>query len=216
MDPMEVMISESQERMLAIVTPENLDEVLALCERWEIRASVVGPGDDHRPLPGLRRFTPGGPPRPPGSTAAGDELWPTSPARASATGPSTTGRLARPANQDALVAADPRPALAERFPAGTDLGPELLGMLALPNIADSSWVWRQYDHQLFLNTVTGPGRDAAVLRLKEHGEGPGPHHRREGPVLPPRPPDRRAPWLCWRRPATWPAPGPGRWPWSTA
>ena len=42
MDPMEVMISESQERMLAIVTPENLDEVLALCERWEIRAAVVG------------------------------------------------------------------------------------------------------------------------------------------------------------------------------
>ena len=42
MDPVEVMISESQERMLAIVTPENLDEVLALCERWEIRANVVG------------------------------------------------------------------------------------------------------------------------------------------------------------------------------
>src|SRR5688500_9440701 len=42
MDPMEVMISESQERMLAIVTPDNLDEVLALCERWEIRASVIG------------------------------------------------------------------------------------------------------------------------------------------------------------------------------
>src|SRR2546428_1877851 len=42
MDPVEVMISESQERMLAIVTPEDLDEVLALCQRWEIRASVVG------------------------------------------------------------------------------------------------------------------------------------------------------------------------------
>ena len=39
-------------------------------------------------------------------------------------------------------------------------------MLATPTIADKSWVWRQYDHQLFLNTVAGPGGDAAVLRLK--------------------------------------------------
>ena len=63
-------------------------------------------------------------------------------------------------------------------------------MLWLPNIADSSWVWRQYDHQLFLNTVAGPGADAAVLRLKDGREGPegaGSLHRREGPVLPPRP-----------------------------
>ena len=42
MNPVEVMTSESQERMLAIVTPANLDAVLALCERWEIRASVIG------------------------------------------------------------------------------------------------------------------------------------------------------------------------------
>src|SRR5215213_2244854 len=42
MNPVEMLTSESQERMLAIVTPEHLDEVLALCERWEIRASVIG------------------------------------------------------------------------------------------------------------------------------------------------------------------------------
>jgi phosphoribosylformylglycinamidine synthase len=76
----------------------------------------------------------------------------------------------RPAGQDALVAADPLPALLERFPAGGDLGPELLGLLSMPNIGDSSWVWRQYDHQLFLNTVSGPGADAAVLRLRGTGK----------------------------------------------
>src|SRR4051794_1792298 len=48
MDPVEVMISESQERMLAIVTPENLDEVLALCRRWGVPASGVGQGADNR------------------------------------------------------------------------------------------------------------------------------------------------------------------------
>jgi phosphoribosylformylglycinamidine synthase len=65
-----------------------------------------------------------------------------------------------------LQAADPRPALRDKFPAGTDLSGELLALLATPTIADKTWVARQYDHQLFLNTVIGPGGDAAVLRVK--------------------------------------------------
>jgi phosphoribosylformylglycinamidine synthase II len=157
MDPVEVMISESQERMLAIVTPENLDEVLALCERWEIRASVVG------------RVTSTGRFRVYDGSFDGRVGEPLAdvPAESLGDGPVYDRPLSRPADQDALVAADPLPALAERFPAGTDLGPELLAVLSLPNIGDSSWVWRQYDHQLFLNTVRGPGSDAAVLRLRE-------------------------------------------------
>jgi phosphoribosylformylglycinamidine synthase len=61
---------------------------------------------------------------------------------------------------------DPAAVLGANFPAGTDLSNELLAMLARPSIADKSWVYRQYDHQLFLNTVVKPGGDAAVLRLK--------------------------------------------------
>ena len=156
MEPMEVMISESQERMLAIVTPENLDEVLALCQRWEIRAAVIGR------VTGTGRFRvydglfDGGSAR----------LLADVPAESLGNGPVYDRPLSRPADQDALVAADPLPSLVERFPAGTNLGPELLGLLSLPNIGDSSWVWRQYDHQLFVNTVHGPGSDAAVLRLR--------------------------------------------------
>jgi phosphoribosylformylglycinamidine synthase len=157
MDPVEVMISESQERMLAIVKPEVLDEVLALCERWEIRASVVG------------RVTTTGRFRVYDGLFDGVESEPLCdvPGESLGDGPVYDRPLARPAGQDALVAADPLPALVERFPAGTDLGPELVGLLSLPNIGDSSWVWRQYDHQLFLNTVAGPGCDAAVLRLRD-------------------------------------------------
>ena len=157
MDPVEVMISESQERMLAIVTPEDLDEVLALCQRWEIRASVVGrvTGTGRfRVYDGL--FDGGGSPEPLCDV----------PAESLGDGPVYDRPVARPAGQGALVAADPLPVLAERFPPGADLGPELVGLLSLPNIGDSSWVWRQYDHQLFLNTVNGPGCDAAVLRLR--------------------------------------------------
>src|SRR5260370_12279310 len=65
-----------------------------------------------------------------------------------------------------MEAADRARVLAARFPAGADLSGELLALLATPTIADKSWVWRQYDHQLFLNTVIGPGGDAAALRLK--------------------------------------------------
>jgi phosphoribosylformylglycinamidine synthase len=71
-----------------------------------------------------------------------------------------------PSERAALHADDPAPALAQQFPSGTDLSGELLALLASPNIADKSWVFRQYDHQLFLNTVVAPGGDAAVLRLK--------------------------------------------------
>ena len=171
MSPMEVMISESQERMLAIVTPEDLAEVLALCERWEIRASVVG----RVTTTGRFRVYDGAFDAwgvPPAAAPATDGL-PTFdvlcdvPGESLGDGPVYDRPATRPADQDSLVAADPLPALAERFAAGADLGPELLGLLSLPNIGDSSWVWRQYDHQLFLNTVAGPGCDAAVLRLRE-------------------------------------------------
>jgi phosphoribosylformylglycinamidine synthase len=169
--------------MLAIVTPGNLDEVLALCERWEIRASVVG------------RVTTTGRFRVYDGLFDGRQSEPREfealcdvPAGSLGDGPVYDRPVARPAGQDALVAADPLPALVDRFPAGTDLGSELLGLLGLPNIGDSSWAWRQYDHQLFLNTVAGPGSDAAVLRLREALPTPG-----DTPAPPPTPGDTPAP-----------------------
>jgi phosphoribosylformylglycinamidine synthase II len=152
MNAVEVMTSESQERMLAIVEPKNLDAVLALAKRWEIRATVVGgvtdtarfrvfDGEDSDPLADV----------PVGSL--GD-------------GPLYHRPIARPSDQDALQTADPRTQLRDKFPAGSDLSGELLALLATPTIADKTWVSRQYDHQLFLNTVIGPVGDAAVLRVK--------------------------------------------------
>jgi phosphoribosylformylglycinamidine synthase len=72
----------------------------------------------------------------------------------------------RPAAQDALQADDPAPRLRAKFPVGSNLSGELLALLATPTIADKTWISRQYDHQLFLSTVAGPGADAAVLRVK--------------------------------------------------
>ena len=177
MNPVEVLTSESQERMLAIVTPEHLDEVLALCERWEIRATVVGRVTDSarfRVYDGLFDAigVPGANPLPP----VGDERRAVSsdrepvadvPIGSLGDGPLYERQLAAPPELAIRQADDPAVELGARFPGGTDLSSELLALLAAPNIADKTWVSRQYDHQLFLNTVAGPGGDASVLRLKE-------------------------------------------------
>jgi phosphoribosylformylglycinamidine synthase subunit PurL len=150
MNPVEVMTSESQERMLAIVAPEQLDTVLEVASRWEIAASVVGTVTD------TGRFR----------VFDGDELVADVPVGSLGEGPVYQRPLAPPADLAARQGDDPRSVLNAKFPDGTDLGPELLALLATPTIADKTWVSRQYDHQLFLNTVAGPGADAAVLRVK--------------------------------------------------
>ena len=178
MNPVEALTSESQERMLAIVTPENLDEVLALCERWEIRATVVGRVTDSgrfrvydgyfdadrraRREPRARRWATI--PRPSRRTTSRSR---TCRSAASVTDRSITDRSRHPPTSPRARPRIRAPELLTRFPPGQDLSTELLDLLASPNIADKSWVWRQYDHQLFLNTVAGPGGDASVLRLKE-------------------------------------------------
>ena len=157
MNAVEVMTSESQERMLVIVQPDDLAEVLGLCERWEIDASVVGRVTDSRRF---RVFD--------GAFDTNGEAEPLAdvPVESLGDGPLYDRPRVRPTAQDAVQAADPASELAARFPPGADVSGELLALLATPTIADKSWVWRQYDHQLFLNTIAGPGADAAVLRVK--------------------------------------------------
>jgi phosphoribosylformylglycinamidine synthase len=179
MTPVEVLTSESQERMLAIVEPRNLDRVLELCARWEIRATVVGRVTDtmrFRVFDGLfdALGVPGENPPPPrgdDAPAASSDALPLAdiPCDSLGDGPSYDRPVAVPADHEARLAGDPAPLLLARFPDGADLGDELLALLESPTIAEKAWVWHQYDHQLFLNTVVGPGADATVLRLKETG-----------------------------------------------
>ncbi len=150
MVPAEIMTSESQERMLAIVAPDDLDAVLGLCRRWEVRATVIGTVTDT----GRLRILDG-----PGPDA---EVLADVPAHSLEQGaPKYHRPLREPADRAERRADDPS-RLAP--PPGGDCGPDLLSMLV-----DTSVVWSQYDHQLFLNTVEGPGGDATVLRLKAPG-----------------------------------------------
>ncbi|MGQ0615828.1 MAG: phosphoribosylformylglycinamidine synthase subunit PurL [Acidimicrobiia bacterium] len=165
MAPFEVMTSESQERMLAIVRPEHLDEVLAIAARWEVTAVVVGTVTGTGRLRVLDRdgagaSSPGGDgcgAQPHGSTVLADM-----PARSLE---EDAPRYDRPRTPPVDLAA--RWADQPEFYVGladTDRGRVSRDLLAM--LADTAWVSSQYDHQLFLNTVQGPGADAAVLRLK--------------------------------------------------
>jgi phosphoribosylformylglycinamidine synthase subunit PurL len=144
MEPFEVMTSESQERMLAIVAPEHLDAVLAICERWEVGAAVVGTVTADGRLRILDR---------PDGTVLADV--PASTLHDDA--PLLDRPRAEPADRATRLAEAADAALAPPADPGADL---------VELIHDTSWVTSQYDHQLFLNTVVGPGGDACVLRLK--------------------------------------------------
>jgi phosphoribosylformylglycinamidine synthase len=144
MEPFEVMTSESQERMLAIVRPEHLDAVLAICDRWEINAAVVGTVTAGGRLRILDR-------------PDGDVLADVPAASLHEDAPLLDRPRAEPGGRATRLADRADDALEP--PA--DYAAELLA-----SVYDTSWVWSQYDHQLFLNTVEGPGGDATVLRLK--------------------------------------------------
>ena len=151
MEPYEVMTSESQERMLAIVRPDDLARVEEVCRRWEVRSAVVGRvTEPPAGQPGRLRILDGFDGAVLGDVPAG---------ALSEDAPLYRRPLARPGDHDARGADDPG-----SLAAPVDCGSDLVALLS-----DASWVYRQYDHQLFLNTVEGPGGDAAVLRLAAPG-----------------------------------------------
>jgi len=140
MEAHEVMTSESQERMLAIVDPDNLERVFEICGQWEVQATVVGRVTDGGTLRILDGFE-------------GEVL---------AEVPASSLHNEAPCYDRARSAPESPPGpSAEDLEAPDDPGKDLLGLLT-----DPAWVYRQYDHQLFLNTVVGPGDDATVLRLR--------------------------------------------------
>ena len=155
MEPWEVMTSESQERMLAIVTPESLPKVEELCARWEVNATVIGkvtePEKDANGEPiGQLRIRNG----------FDGEILADVPAAALADeAPLYERPLAEPKNRTAMLADDPT-----NDSEGLDANDVILSL-----VTDPAMVYRQYDHQLFLNTVIGPGADAALLRLAGPG-----------------------------------------------
>jgi phosphoribosylformylglycinamidine synthase II len=145
MEPWEVVISESQERMLAVVEPEKVQEVLEVAARYELEAAVVGRVAEHGELRVLH----------------GGEVAGSVPAEYLADAPVYEREVVEPE-----YLAEARRLDLEEVPVPANLGAVLLQMLAHPNLRSRRSVWEQYDHEVQTDTVVGPGADAAVMRIK--------------------------------------------------
>ncbi|MBE0415817.1 MAG: phosphoribosylformylglycinamidine synthase subunit PurL, partial [Dehalococcoidia bacterium] len=152
MNPYEVMLSESQERMLVIVKRGFEDKVKAFFDKWELRSDIIGEITSD----GITRIK------------EGDEVVAEVPVALLTDPPLYRSRVKKPAWLSRLQSFD-----LEVVPdvAALDADAMLLKLLASPNIASKEWVYRQYDHQVQTNTVIPPGGDAAVLRIKDTEKG---------------------------------------------
>ena len=144
MVPYELLLSESQERMLIVIREGREDEVFRLFEKWDLTAARVGRVTDD----GVWRCT-----------WHGEEVCAIPVPALTDAAPAYDRPQARPAWQDEVQVL---PAVAEP----DDLAEVLLQLMASPDLCDSHWIWRQYDHQVGVDTEVRPGADAALLRVK--------------------------------------------------
>ncbi|MFI6814608.1 phosphoribosylformylglycinamidine synthase subunit PurL [Nonomuraea sp. NPDC050328] len=149
--PEEILMSESQERMMAVVSPDNIAAFLAICEKWDVPATVIGEVTDTGRLI---------------MTWRGETIVDIPPGTAADEGPVYQRPFHEPAGQQALNAAGP-----ESLERPADLRAALLELLASPNLASREWVTSQYDRYVRSNTVLAQPADAGMIRISERMEG---------------------------------------------
>ncbi|MFC0627136.1 phosphoribosylformylglycinamidine synthase subunit PurL [Kribbella deserti] len=148
--PEEILMSESQERMMAVVTPANVEKFLKICEKWDVQADVIGEVTDT----GLLQID-----------WHGERVVDVPPGTVAHEGPVYNRPFARPDWQDALQADG-----AEKLPRATtseELRDTLLQLIASPNLCDKSWVTDQYDRYVLGNSVLAQPEDSGMIRVDE-------------------------------------------------
>jgi phosphoribosylformylglycinamidine synthase subunit PurL len=150
LSPPEILMSESQERMMAVTAPENLEQFLGICARWDVPAAVIGEVTDTGRLE---------------VSWHGDVVVDIAPATA-AEGPLYDRPVLRPRGQDVLRADDPA-GLTSQPATGESMRADLLALLGSAAGSDKSWVTEQYDKDVRGNTVLATPHDAGVLRIDE-------------------------------------------------
>ncbi|MDE0545066.1 phosphoribosylformylglycinamidine synthase subunit PurL [Microbacterium sp. C7(2022)] len=148
--PEEILMSESQERMMAIVAPEKLDAFLAVVDKWDVETSVLGEvtGDGR-----LEIFW------------HGEQIVDVDPSTVAVDGPVYERPVAYPTWIDALQL-DSAAAL-ERATDADTLRAQFTKLVASPNLADTSWVTNQYDYYVMGNTALSFPDDAGMIRVDE-------------------------------------------------
>ena len=150
MTPAEVLCSESQERMCAVVTPENVDAFLAVCRKWEVLATVIGEVTDGDRL----RIT-----------WQGETVVDVPPRTVAHQGPVYQRPVARPESQDALNADHSNKLV--RPTTGDELRATLLALLGSPYLCSRRFITEQYDRYVRGNTVLAEHADGGMLRIDE-------------------------------------------------
>ncbi|WP_405087317.1 phosphoribosylformylglycinamidine synthase subunit PurL [Microbispora sp. NBC_01389] len=145
--PEEILMSESQERMMAVVTPDDIPAFMAICDKWDVPATVIGEVTDSGRLV---------------MTWDGEVIVDIPPGTAADEGPVYERPFHEPAGQAALNADGP-----ERLPRPADLRETLLTLLGSPNLGSKEWVTSQYDRYVRGNTVLAQPADAGMLRISE-------------------------------------------------
>jgi phosphoribosylformylglycinamidine synthase len=141
--PAEIMISESQERMILLIRVQDERKLVDILEKWELGFAKIG----HVTKDGLLIIR------------RGNEVVAKAPAKFVADAPLAPRSAMRPRYLDVLAKV-PEPALPE------DLDKTLIELLSSPDVASKEWIYRQYDHEVGIRTIVKPGQaDSALLRL---------------------------------------------------
>ena len=148
--PEEILMSESQERMMAVVEPAHVERFLAICEKWDVDATVVGEVNDSG------RLT---------IEWHGETVVDVPPRSVAHDGPTYHRPYVRPDEQDALQA-DAAETL-DRPKNGDELKATLLQLVGSPNLCDKSWITDQYDRYVQGNTVLAQPEDSGMVRIDE-------------------------------------------------
>jgi len=151
MTPYEVMLSESQERMLIVTEPEKEKEVMEVFHKWDLDAVVIGEVTDTKRIRVINR---------------GDMVADIPIESLTDDAPLYERAISPPPYLDVLHDLD-----MENLPVPEDLNKVLLTLLSVPTIASKEWVFRQYDHMVRTDTVVVPGSDSAVIRIKGTNKG---------------------------------------------
>ncbi|MGW9309211.1 phosphoribosylformylglycinamidine synthase subunit PurL [Saccharomonospora azurea] len=150
MTPAEILSSESQERMCAVVKPSDVDAFMEVCRKWDVTATVIGEVTD-----GDRLVI----------DWHGQTVVDVPPRTVAHQGPVYDRPYARPAAQDALQADTPdslpRPSTPD------EIRETLLRMISSPNLASKEWVTQQYDRYVRGNTVLAQPADSGMIRIDE-------------------------------------------------
>ena len=152
LSPEEILMSESQERMCAVVTPDKVEAFLDVCKKWDIEAVVIGE------VNASGRLT---------VDWHGEQIVDVPPRSVAHDGPVYERPYARPGWLDTRQADEPTAQRLARPATSQDIKTTLLRMVGSPNLASKAWVTSQYDRYVMGNTVLAQPEDSGMIRVDE-------------------------------------------------